>query len=143
MNNKKHKNITVSLGAMLLATLLVNDIQILIRNPKYFTDIFKSMKEVGLPWIPYISTTAIVLSAVGAVGLMKHKQWGFYGMYLAYLAALSIAWFPFFPGFLIQFTTGVVNSIITLIVLCALLGFLIYLHVSGKKRLYFKKSMAS
>ena len=143
MNNKRHKTITILLGASLLASLFVNLSQIMIHNPKNFTDMFKLTSEMGLPWIPYISITTIFLSALGAVGLMKYRQWGFYGVYLAYLAAVSVAWFPFFPSFIFQFTSGIYKGVITLIVLFGLLGSLIYLHFSGKKRLYFKKSTAT
>jgi hypothetical protein len=136
MNNKRHRTACVLLGIIFLASLLTNLVRIMIHNPKYFVDMFKSMKEVGLPWIPYISITTIICSAVGAIGLIKYREWGFYGIYLAYITGFSMAWIPFFPGLL---PSGVFNSIIMLIVLCSLLGFLIQLHISGKKRLYFRR----
>jgi hypothetical protein len=143
MNYKKHKNFTVLLGSIHMASLLFNLSQIFLYNQRNFIEMFRYTKEVGLPWIPYISLGVIFLSALGAVGLMKYRQWGFYGIYFSYLAGASVAWFPFFPGFIFGFifpsTSGIYGSIIMLIVILAVLGFLIYLHVTAKKGLYFKK----
>jgi hypothetical protein len=140
MNKKRHKNFTLLLGSILAASLLVNITQILIHDPKSFIEMFKNFKGVGMPWIPYISLVVIFLSALGAVGLMKYRQWGFYSMYLSYLAGALVAWFPFFPGFMLQFATGRYNSVIMLILIFAILIVLIYLHWSGKRGLYFKRS---
>jgi hypothetical protein len=106
-------------------------------------DMFRYTKEVGMPWIPYISLAAIVLSAVGAAGLIKYRRWGFYGIYLSYLAGASVAWFPFSPGFIFQFTSGIYASIMMLILISGILGLSIYLHLSGKTHGYFGKAAAS
>jgi len=142
MNNIKHKNLTILSGVLLLATLLVNLIRILTHNPSSFIKLFKLTEEIGLPWIAYISISTWVLSAIGALGLIKYRQWGFYSIYFAYLVSLSVVSFPFAPGFLFQFTSGIYKGVITLIVLFTALGFLIYLHVIGKKNLFFIKSNA-
>jgi hypothetical protein len=139
MNNKRHKNITVLLGVILLASLFVNIIQMVIHKQKSLIYMFSFTTDMGLPWLPFIFIAISALSALGAIGLMKYKTWGFYGIYLASLGALSIAWFPFLPSFMLQsITLGIFKSIILLIMLCALLGLLIYLHATGKRRLYFK-----
>ena len=139
MNYRKHKNITVLFGGIFLASLLLNLIQVLLRNPRHFIRMFRFTEEFGMSWIPYISLVVIFLSALGAVGLMKYRQWGFYGIYLSYLTGASVVWFPFFPGFIFPSASGIYGSIIMLIVISAILGFLIYLHVMAKKGLYFKK----
>jgi hypothetical protein len=139
MNYKKHKNVTILLGGFLLASLLLNLIQIFLFNPKSFSNMFRLPEEMGMPWISYISLAVIFFSALGAIGLMKYRQWGFYAIYLTYLAGASVAYFPFFPGFIFQFAPGIYRGIITLILIFAILAFLIYLHVAAKKRLYFKK----
>jgi hypothetical protein len=140
MNYKKHKNITILLGGFLLVSLLSNLIQIFLYNPKSFSNMFRLPKEMGMPWISYISLAVIFLSAFGAIGLMKYRQWGFYVIYFTYLAGASVAYFPFFPVFISQFAPGTYGGIITLILIFAILGFLIYLHLVAKKGLYFKKA---
>jgi hypothetical protein len=139
MNYKKHKAVTILLGKFLLGSLLLNLIQVLLRNPKSSSNMFKYTEEVGMPWIPYMSLAVIFLSALGAFGLMKYRQWGLYTIYLGYLAGASVAWFPFFPGFIFPSSWAIYGSIIMLIVILEILGFLIYLHVTAKKGLYFKK----
>jgi hypothetical protein len=139
MDYRRQKTVAVVIGGVFLASLLVNLIQILIRNPRNFIDMFKLTKEVGLPWIPYISIAVILLSVLGGIGLMKYRQWGFYGIYLSCLAGAVVAWFPFFPGFLLQFTSGIFKSVLTLLAVAGILAVLIYLHVSGKKQDYFRK----
>ena len=124
MNYKKHKNVTIFLGGFLLASLLLNLIQVLLHNPKRFSNMFRYTEEVGMPWIPYISLAVIFLSALGAFGLLKYRQWGFYSIYLSHLAGASVAWFPFFPGFIFPSASGIYGSIIILIVISAILGFL-------------------
>ena len=143
MNYKKHKKVTVLLGGMLLACLLLNLIQILLRNPRSFINMFRYTKEFGMPWIPYISLAIIFLSAVGAASLIKYRRWGFYGIYLSYLAGASVVWFPFSPLFIFQFTSGIYIGIMELILISAILGLLIYLHLSGKKHGYFGQSAPS
>ena len=143
MNYKKHKNVTVLLGAILLASLFLNLIRILLHNPRTISDMFRLTKEVGMPWIPYIHLAVIFPSAVGAAGLIEYRRWGFYAMYLSYLAGASVASFPFFPGFIFQFASGIYTSIMALILLTGILGLLIYLHLSGKKHGYFCESIAS
>ena len=103
MNHKTHKNATILVGGILLASLLLNQAQTLLRDPGSFVDMFKWTKEVGMPWIAYISMGVICLSAIGAAGLIRYRRWGFYCMYVNYLAAASAVWFPFSPGFIFQF----------------------------------------
>jgi hypothetical protein len=143
MNYKKHKKVTVSLGGILLACLLLNLSQILVRTPRSFTDMFRYTREFGMPWIPYISLAIIFLSAVGAAGLIKYRRWGFYGIYLSYVAGASVVWFPFSPLFIFQFASGIYVGILELVLISAILGILIYLHLSGKKHGYFGQSAAS
>lgn len=142
MNHKKHKIVTVLLGSILLASLSLNIVKILF-NPRNFIDMFRYTKEVGMPWIPYISLASIFLSAIGAIGLIKYRRWGFYGMYISYLAGASVAWFPFLPGFMFQFISGIHVGIMTLILLLGFLGLLFYLHLSGKRYGCFNKLAAA
>jgi hypothetical protein len=143
MDYKKHKKVTVLFGGILLASLLLNLIQILLRNPSSFINMFRYTREFGMPWIAYISVSTIFLSAVGAAGLIKYKRWGFYGIYLSYVAGASVVWFPFSPLIIFQFASGLCVGIMELILIFAILGLLIYLHLSGKKHGYFGQSAAS
>ncbi len=152
MTHKKHKNVTVLLGAIFLVSLSLNIVQILLHNPRYFIDMFRCTKDVGIPWIAYISLASIFLSAIGAAGLAKYRRWGFYGMYISYLAGASVAWFPFFPRFIfpsfifpdliVQPISGTYVSIMSLILLLGFLGLLVHLHLSGKKYGYFDELVA-
>jgi hypothetical protein len=101
---------------------------------------FKYTKDVAMPWIPYFSFAVILLSAFGAVGLIKYGQWGFYGICLSYPAGVLVVGSPFFPGFIPAFASGIYGSIITLVMISAVLSILIYLYLVGKKRLYFRKT---
>jgi hypothetical protein len=143
MNYKKHKKVTVLLGVILLACLLLNLIQISLRNPRSFINMFRYTKEFRMPWIAYISLSVIFFSAFGAAGLIKYRRWGFYGIYLSYLAGASVVWFPFSPLFIFQFTSGIYVGITELILIFAILGLLIYLHLSGKRHGYFGQSAPS
>ena len=139
MNRSSHKTITVVIGGMLIASLLVNLGQIFLYESRQYIDAFRISREADMPWIPYICILTIFSSFFGAVGLMKYKRWGFYGTYFSYLCGTLVVWFPFFPTFLFQFTSGLYRSIITLIVMYGVLGVLIYLHLSGKRQNYFKR----
>jgi hypothetical protein len=124
---------------MLIASLLVNLSQIFLHNPRQFADAFRISMEMSMPEIPYVSILTILSSLFGAVGLIKYRRWGFYGTYFSYLCGTLVVWFPFFPTFLFQFTSGLYRGVITVIAIYAVLGVLIYLHLSGKKQNYFKR----
>ena len=142
MGYRRQKTVAVVIAAVFLTSLLINLIRIFWNNPRHFIATFTISREVGLPWIPYISILVIFCSLLGAIGLLKYRQWGFYAIYLTYLMSTLVVWFPFFPTFLFEFTSGMYWGVITLIVVYAVLGVLIYLHLSGKKRGYFGKSAA-
>ena len=141
MTNKRHKCVTVWFGAILLFSLFANLIQILIHNPRNFIDMFTLTKEAGLPFIPYISILVIFLSLIGAAGLIKYRQWGFYGIYLGCLVSTVVVCFPFVPSFILQFTSGILKSILMFIAVVGVLAALIYLHITGKRQGYFRNSI--
>ena len=143
MTHRKHKNVTVSLGGILLASLFLNLMEAWRDNPQTFVDVVRFTKEMGLPWIPYISFAVILLSAAGAVGLLRYRRWGFYCLYLSYLTGTSVAYFPFSPGFIFPFKPGILAGILGLALLSGILALLIYLHRSGKKQDFFGQAATS
>jgi hypothetical protein len=135
MNNKRHKNITVALGAIILASLCINLIQIFIMNPSHFMAMFNLTRESGLAWIPYIQLIVIIFTIIGTIGLMKYKKWGFYSIYISFFASFTILWFPFFPN--IISAAIIFGSFIMLFIVFGMITTLIYLHVTGKRAGYF------
>jgi hypothetical protein len=140
MNYRRQKIIVIMIGAVFLVSLLINVVRI---NPSQFINVFTISKEVGLSFIPYISIIVIFCSVFGIIGLLKYKRWGFYAIYLTYLMGTLVAWFPFFPTFLFGFASGIYWSFIKLVGIYAVLGVLIYLHLSGEKHGYFISSEVS
>ncbi len=142
MTHRIHKIATESLGGILLASLFLNLFETLLDNPKSFSNAFRHSKEVGLPWIPYVSWAVILLSGAGVAGLLRYKLWGFYCLYFSYVTGTSVVYFPFSPAFIFQFLPGKLAGILGLTLLAGIFALLIYLHRSGKKQELFGQSGA-